>query len=273
MAGQGAGPAFAGGRPAVCRSGPVRLPPQARVAGDELGFQPIDTSQNGLFGPAEWVELPKQAKFPATVLPPPPQPTSVDDGFEQTPVGERPALAQVFEENRGDGIRVTDEAAAAGKHSLKFTDAPGLEHVFNPHMFYTPRFRQGLAVLSFDVRMETGAVLGHEWRDSAQPYRVGPSLGIESGKLSVGGKPLTDIPTGTWVHVEITCGLGQQASGTWDLVVTVPGQPPQAFRSLTCGEPKFNRLEWLGLVSLAPNKTVLYVDNVRLSLRESSSAR
>jgi len=243
-----------------------RLKPESPAT--QLGFQPIDTSQNGLIGPAEWVALAKQAKFPATALPPPPQPISVEDSFEQTPLGERPELAQVFEENRGDGIRVTDEAAAAGKHSLKFTDATALEHVFNPHMFYTPRFRQGLAVLQFDVRMETGAVLGHEWRDSARPYRVGPSLRIDSGKLSVAGKPLTDIPTGTWVHVEISCGLGQQASGTWDLVVTLPDQPPQAFRSLACGDPKFNRLEWLGLVSLAADKTVMYADNVALSLRK-----
>ncbi len=234
----------------------------------QLGFQPIDISQNGLVGPPEWVALPKQAKFPDTVLPPAPQPISVDDDFEQTPVGEGPALAQVFEEDRGDGIRVTDETAAAGKHSLKFTDAPGLEHVFNPHLFYTPSFRQGLAVLSFDLRMEAGAVLGHEWRDSARPYRVGPSLRIDSGKLSVGGKPLADIPTATWVHLEISCRLGQQASGTWDLVVRLPKQQPLVFRSLTCGEPKFHRLEWLGLVSLAADKTVLYVDNVKLSLRD-----
>lgn len=234
----------------------------------QLGILPIDTSHNGLFGPAEWVALPKEATFPPTVLPPPPQPTSVDDSFEQTPPGERPALAQVFEENRGDGIRVTDEMAAAGKKSLKFTDASGLEHVFNPHLFYTPRFRRGLAVLSFDVRMEAGAVLGHEWRDSAQPYRVGPSLRIDSGKLSVGGTALADIPVGAWVHLEIACGLGKHASGTWVLVCTVSGQPPQSFRSLPCGEPKFNRLDWLGLVSLASNKTVFYVDNVRLSLHE-----
>ena len=147
---------------------------------------------------------------------------------------------------------------------MKFSDAPGLEHIFNPHLFYVPRFRQGLAVLSFDVRLEAGAVLGHEWRDSAQPFRVGPSLRIDSGKLSVGGKPLADIPTGTWVHVEITCGLGNQASGTWDLAVTVPGQPPQAFRSLACGEPKFNRLEWLGFTSLAKEKTEFRLDRVRL---------
>lgn len=242
-----------------------RLKPGSPAA--QLGFQPIDTSRNGLIGPAAWVSLPKRATFPATVLPAPPQPIALDDGFEQTPVGERPALAEVFEENRGDGIRVTDETAAAGKHSLKFTDAPGLAHVFNPHMFYAPHFHQGSAVFSFDVRLESGAVLGHEWRDSAQPYRVGPSLRIDAGKLSVSGKPLADIPAGTWVHVEINCGLGRKASEAWDLVVTVPGQPPQTLRALACGTPKFQRLDWLGFVSLASSKTVFYVDNVKLSLR------
>ncbi len=37
----------------------------------KLGFKPIDVSKVGLVGPAEWVNLPKRHKFPATVLPPP----------------------------------------------------------------------------------------------------------------------------------------------------------------------------------------------------------
>jgi hypothetical protein len=81
----------------------------------KLGIRSIDTRRNGLVGRTEWVNLPKQAKFPATVLPQasfPPQPTPIDDGFETTAVGQPPASAHVSEENRGDSIRVTDETAA-----------------------------------------------------------------------------------------------------------------------------------------------------------------
>ena len=90
----------------------------------KLGIQSIDTSRVGLFGPAEWVNLPKQAQFAPTMLPKPPaasEPTPINDDFEETPVGQSPALAKLFEEGSGDSIRVTDETAASGKHSLKLT--------------------------------------------------------------------------------------------------------------------------------------------------------
>ncbi|MBM3890139.1 MAG: right-handed parallel beta-helix repeat-containing protein, partial [Verrucomicrobia bacterium] len=102
----------------------------------KLGFQPIDVSQCGLYarGPdtlvwppaitagqtrvsvirsdRAWVDLPKQRKFPKTVLPaapPPPKPTPISDGFEKTPVGDRPRAAQVSGEDMGASIRVTGE--------------------------------------------------------------------------------------------------------------------------------------------------------------------
>jgi hypothetical protein len=234
----------------------------------KLGFQPIDASQIGLQGPPEWVNLPKSASFPPTVLPKGVsawQPTPIDDGFETTAEGERPAMATVFEEGRGDSIRVTSETAATGKHSLKFTDVPGLEHSFNPHLYYSPRFTHGRATLSFDLRREQGAVVGHEWRDAAQPYRVGPSLQIDAnGKLMAGTKHLIDVPLQQWVHVEVACNLGKEAQGMYDLSVTLPGKPPKVFSGLPCGSANFRQLQWLGFVSQVDGKAVFYLDNISL---------
>ena len=235
----------------------------------ELGFEPIDTSRVGLIGPDAWRTLPRQAEFPPTVLPPPPappEPVPIDDGFETTPVGRWPALATVMEEGRGDEVRVTDEAAASGRRSLKVLDAPGLEHAFNPHFFYTPHFRTGRAVLAFDLRLEPGAVLAHEWRDAASPYRTGPSLRIAAGgKLVANGRALLDVPAGEWFRVEIACTLGKEADGTYDLVITLPRKPPQSFPALPYPGNKLQRLEWLGFVSLAQEKTVFYLDNIKLT--------
>jgi len=55
------------------------------------------------------------------------------------------------------------------------------------------------------------------------------------------------------------------ARGEGRLVVfppTLRQRPP----GLPCGTPKFNRVEWLGFVSLATSKTAFYIDNLRLSL-------
>jgi hypothetical protein len=73
------------------------------------------------------------------------------------------------------------------------------------------------------------------------------------------------VPIGQWIHVELTCKLGRSADGKYRLAVTTANQPPQAFESLPCGSPEFRRLEWLGFVSLASDKTAFYLDNIKLA--------
>lgn len=244
--------------------GDFRLPPDSPAL--KLGFRPIDTSRCGLEGPADWVSLPKRVAFAPTVLPRPKSSVQpIDEDFEQTPVGSpSPAPATTSKENRGGSICVTGETATSGRQSLKFTDAPGMKNVFDPHLYYTPRFCKGTAHLAFDVRVEPGAIVGHEWRDAAEPYHIGPSLLVDAqGRLAAAGKPLCQLPHGKWIHFEFTCALGSQAHGKYDLSVTLPGQSPQKF-SLPCDSAKFSRLEWLGFMALANEKAVFYLDNVRL---------
>ncbi|NUQ63536.1 MAG: right-handed parallel beta-helix repeat-containing protein [Pirellulales bacterium] len=243
----------------------------------QLGFEPIDLSHCGLIGRAEWVNLPKQAVFAPTVLPPapaPPAPVTVDDGFEDLPPGSPPGRAVVLVEGRGDAISVSEVTAAGGKKSLKLQDAPGLQHRFNPHLYYQPHFRTGTAVLSFDVRLEAGAMLAHEWRDDGQPYRVGPSLEIAAdGKLRAAGAAVGDVPIGTWVHFEITSRLGQDAPGTYSLSVAAPRRPVLKMDDLRCGSEDFQQIEWLGFVSLADAETAIYLDNIKLELRANNAGK
>jgi hypothetical protein len=160
---------------------------------------------------------------------------------------------------------VTDEAAAGGKQSLRFTDAEGLQFYFDPHLVYNPNYTEGVARCSFEVRLEPGAELWYEWRDwSAEPYRTGPSLQMAGGKLKVGDRELLDYPIGQWVHLEAVAGLGAQATGTWDLSVTLPGQETQRFPGLKVGSPGWKKLTWVGFVSTARQKVVWYLDNVKI---------
>ena len=162
-----------------------------------------------------------------------------------------------------------EETAAGGRHSLKFTDAAGLKYSFNPHMYYVPHFHDGIVRLSFDLRVEQGALVGHEWRDARQPYGVGPSMLLDARRgLVVAGKTLADLPLSKWIHLEIVCPLGGKTMGKYDLTLTLPGESPRVFRQIACGSPKFNRLEWLGFTSLATEKTAFYLDNVKLSMKK-----
>ncbi|HUS80278.1 MAG TPA: right-handed parallel beta-helix repeat-containing protein, partial [Armatimonadota bacterium] len=149
-----------------------------------MGFAPIELSEVGLYGDARWVSLPGTVHREPVQVPPvtlPLRPGPLVDGFEETPVGEHPERATVSGEEQGASIRVSDELAREGRHSLKITDVPSLSRVWQPHMFYRPGFRKGLARVSFDARLAEGAILWHEWRDNASPYQVGPTIKLIAG--------------------------------------------------------------------------------------------
>jgi hypothetical protein len=233
----------------------------------KLGFQPIDVSRCGLYGDREWVGLPKHSKFPKTVLPAPPpllKPTPIADGFEKTPVGERPQAAQVSGEDMGASIRVADKRDASGKRSLKFTDVAGMKHIWEPHLYYQPHFELGVVRARFKLWLGAGAIVGHEWRDNSSPYTVGPSLQIDgSSRLITRTQVLMTLPREQWITFELRCALGDKASGAYSLSVILPGQKPREFPALPC-DPKFRALEWFGITSMANAGAVFYLDDVDL---------
>lgn len=231
----------------------------------KIGFKPFDISTAGLYGDPKWVAMPKGIVRPPVDVPKPPPPLS--DDFESTKSGQLPVGPHVSGEDKGASIRVTDATAASGKHSLKFTDAPGLDREWQPHMFYQPRYLKGTAHFSFKVRVEPGAILWHEWRDSSSPYQVGPSLRVMGdGDLMVGGKTLTKLPLSQWVALDITCPLGKQA-GMWHLIVTAPGADPQTFADLPNGMPDWRSLTWMGFISLATDTAVFYLDDLKMEIK------
>ncbi len=163
-----------------------------------MGFETIDVSEIGLYGDAAWVALPtkivrEKFEIPAVTLPARPGP--IVEGFESTAVGERPAFSVVSGEESGASIRVTDEMASEGVRSAKFTDRPGLSRTWQPHAYYRPNYRKGVARVSFDVRLGEGAILWHEWRNSGGTYDVGPSLHlIAGGELQANGETVGAVP-------------------------------------------------------------------------------
>jgi len=98
-----------------------------------LGFEPFDLSSSGLYGEPEWVQKPGLIPREPFAPPSPPSPTLISDDFESTPAGTGAAGATTSEEAPAS-IRVMAEAAVSGKQSLKFQDAPGLQHAYDPHL-------------------------------------------------------------------------------------------------------------------------------------------
>jgi hypothetical protein len=106
-------------------------------------------------------------------------------------------------------------------------------------------------------------VFQHEWRDRSQPYRVGPTLWIEKGKLRAGGRELLALPNDQWIKLEVSAPLGE-AAGVWDLVVTLPDEAPRRFEKIPTVHKDWQTLDWLGFVSQAETNSVVWIDDLEL---------
>src|SRR5579871_246738 len=235
----------------------------------DLGFQPFDYSQAGVYGAPAWVKRAHSYVYaPVEFAPPPPPlpPLALHLDFEHTRVGAPCPNAQNNVEGKGDSIAVTEETAFTGKRSLKITDAPGLQFVFDPHLVFLPNHVQGITTLKFAMRVDPGAIVDHEWRDwSGQPYKVGPSLTVRDGGVWVGGRELVKIPVGQGVEYTVRAGVGPQQNGVWALEVHVPGDPLRRFTDLPLGSADFHNVTWIGFVSEATDRTVFFLDDIDLS--------
>lgn len=230
----------------------------------KVGFKPFDYTKAGVYGDPAWIKKAAEAKYPPLEVAPDPPPVSINDSFEATPVGQRPASAECNVENKGDIIAVTDETAASGKRCLKIVDAPGLKHVWNPHYVYQLKHKEGTTHCAFDLRISKDTRISHEWRDwRTSPYGVGPSFSIDGAQLKVAGKTLLTLPVDQWIHLDIVAGLGNK--NTWDMMVTLPGRRPKAFKGLKNGNTKFEQLTWIGFTSNATKQTVFYLDNIKIA--------
>jgi hypothetical protein len=234
------------------------------------GFRPFDLNSAGLYGDESWKRECSHSQCAAVELPappPPPAPLTVNDDMESTVVGNPPAQAIVDGETHGASIRVTDETASQGKHSLKITDSKSLEPSWQPHFFYQPHYRSGQVFESFDVKMLEGNEFFTEWRDAGKyPGNIGPSVqfSVQRG-ISVAGKTLCTAPIGRWFHVEIQAQIGSQSERRFQLSVQFEGEPKKVFNDLPFSGGEFRELEWLGFSSTAAAETAFYLDNLKIT--------
>ncbi|MFO0906264.1 MAG: right-handed parallel beta-helix repeat-containing protein [Pirellulales bacterium] len=241
------------------------LPPDSPAL--ELGFKPFDPRRAGVYGDDEWKRLAESTTYPPFETPPSlpsAVPLTLSEDFERRAVGTPPRKAHVSVEKKGDVVETTDERASSGRRSLKVTDAAGLRAAFNPHFHFTPRHAAGVTTCEFSVWTAPDTHFQHEWRNAAQPYHAGPSLQIKEGRLSAGGRSLA-IPSGQWVRLTITAGIGVDSTGTWSLQTAIPGQAPVLWRDLPLPSSAWKSLDWLGFISQAQKSTTFYLDDLQLS--------
>jgi hypothetical protein len=274
--------------------GDFRLRPESPAI-QKLGFRPINVDEIGLYGSLEWVEATRRASPPPRSLPRPPEDQPVEMDFESMPAGSIPDETYRISnsnymilrtDNGGDvpgaGVYVTDRNACGGKHSMVFQDSPELKPAYSPWVLMKPHYRCGILKAAFDVFLEPGFILHHQWRDDQDPYQVGVDMYITGdGRLWVNPgrdflkkfqdgpivEPLTTVPQNQWFRLEILCGLGRQATGNFTLVITDKSGQSRRFEGLPFRDREFRRLDCYSFYSDAKAKTACYLDNLNLTVQ------
>jgi hypothetical protein len=170
----------------------------------------------------------------------------------------------------GDALRLTPAKQAEGKQSLLFQDAPGLPSHYLPMLSFHPAHRAGTSTVSFALYMEPKAIFIHEWRTKGNPYRTGPVMHLQNGRLT-GVKGLdVAVPMQKWIRFELKAVIGDAVTGRWSLKVTPEGEPTKEYKDLPCRNPDMKTLDWVGFISNANEKTEFYLDDLKILTDESA---
>ena len=170
----------------------------------------------------------------------------------------------------GDALRLSPAKAAEGKQSLLFQDAPGLPAHYYPMLSFHPHHQTGTSTVSFALYIEPKAIFIHEWRTKGNPYRTGPVIHVQNGRLT-GVKGLdVAVPTQKWIRFELSAVIGGAVTGRWNLKVTPEGEPTKEFKDLPCRHPDMKTLDWVGFISNANEKTEFYLDDLKILTDESA---
>ncbi|MBR0193636.1 MAG: right-handed parallel beta-helix repeat-containing protein [Thermoguttaceae bacterium] len=243
----------------------------------------------GLYGDAAWVGLAakiihRPVEYHSVNCATDPYVADFEDLEAPT---DRPAGVSVYTsapEGTKTGAEVTTEQAFQGKKAYKFTDSPANRNSYDPHITFESDFPKGMVEASFAVRKDEKVHLHVETRQYAeQPgYASGPTFEVfPDGKVSAGGKVVTQIPNGQWVRFTLslpndyTLGMKARAAQgklrlpeippierTWSLTVTQPDGKSETFGPFPVPE-KFQALQWIGILSLG-QEGVYYLDDVEV---------
>jgi len=245
-------------------NGDFTLAPGA--ATDRIGFEPFSLAAAG-----RTTDSAKTAVLPAvprTFEPAPPKPPpAIHQDFELLALGQRMPGWGLLAANRDENAAVTDETAANGKHSLKFQDGPG-GAVYFPHLYRDTTYESGVFRVAFNLRVEPGAKVQFECRDNTPWFTPGPGIEVQpEGTLESAGRELLTVPHSQWFHIDLTCGIGPERTGTYRLVLTLPDGDTRTFDDLPLGDG-FETMGWMGFASLTKERVVYYVDDFVLERAE-----
>ncbi len=247
----------------------------------DLGFQPIDVSAIGLYGESDWTTLPdlyeRRTIYPGAWFPKTPffNMTEFVDDFEDTDIGAYPKYSYIWgiTGNSTQSIYITNLKAQSGSHSMRIDDKPLSVNSYEPFLRYFPYwFQDGVVTVEFDMYMEAGTSLTHEWRDNqGYPQNRGVSIDLKPDNLWKDGDISVRIPTDGWFHLKIECPVGGLADGRFDVTITVDGVSVTKDRALI--NKTWQRFYEAYFISTTNIDASIYIDNMRFAYDLATSVK
>ena len=149
-------------------------------------------------------------------------PLAVMIDIQGGPVGSQPTGLTYRPMGDTQSIRLVEDSTAPGGRCLMFSDSPAFAHRYDPHAFARLNHESGTEVVEFSIHIDADTSFVHEWRDDDKPYKIGPSLRISAGGVTVSGKVVAPVTVGQWTQIRLTVPLGQPGA-PWKLDVSDAG--------------------------------------------------
>ena len=240
-----------------------RLQPGSPAA--KIGFEPFDPSQAGVEGDAAWRQLAAKRFIATTPTLAPYKPIEIRDDFKSHRTSPFFGIATLQQGKGHDLITVVNDPTSNPNHCLKIQDDPGLK-ANAPHWFCEPHYVTNQGRLDFKIWLEADASVTCEWRSTPHSdYVTGPNVAFKQGAVLLSGHKVMDIPTNTWIQVEMRAPLGRPKS-QWEMSLTLPGAKTRVFRELPCN-PAWTEAQWIGFISHRTKKTAYYLTDLTLENR------
>ena len=244
----------------------------------KLGFKPFDWHDTGVYRTnAAWRALSEEAcwdRFEDAPKAPKYRRERLQSDFERHRVGNVTHSMGSFapldaNAGRPGQLQIVDADPAQGKKSLKFVDAPDLKPSWAPIVTAACGVDEGVATLSFALKIETGATPTIELRDypKGQPLVNGVRLSVVKDRLLAGGKDVCAMRPGVWHDVVLTLPMSGPEKGRWSVAVTPRGGVTSRVQFEKFLDDRFKELKWIGFISYGATTSVWYLDDVKLDTR------